>query len=126
MIFQKQTRDTNCGQTCMAMLMQWSVDLVEITMHCKGKTSYAKLRKFLKDHSRFTLGPTTKIWTDDFRDIDTALLRLTFSPKESHWVITQTPFVYDPAAPTFLLLEDWLKRLPFGARVTSFAKVRLR
>lgn len=92
----KQTSPHNCGQACMAMLMQsdrpntyWPIEKAEDELG-KGKTSYTQLRNFLDSHTLtgFTLGPTTRMYTEDFLTLyNTILVRITFFKKHSHWVL---------------------------------------
>jgi hypothetical protein len=107
----------------MASLLHWSVDLVEKTMKKKSKTSYTHLRDFLKHHSRFDLSKTITTWDELYTEEVFALLRLTFAPKESHWVILQNGMVFDPAHSLAVRLGLWLQSLPPSARVTSFARI---
>jgi hypothetical protein len=117
-----QPEGTNmCGQACMAMLTDQSLEQVVHTLR-RGKTRTKTLVGYMRDHA-LKCGWRLRRMTDSFpvelelEAADAALVKITWEPGKCHWVIfcMEDGLVYDPA-----LFEP---RKGFFGRPTSYLPV---
>jgi len=133
-----QTRDGNCGQTCIAMISRTEIEEVEKIMRSRGMTSTKQIRDALS-HLGFSLESTTRAGRGD-QAMDwshtrvTTLLFVRYAPvdvidESHHWALWDPVLrrVLDPgldepvSAASYVMLLDH-----HGGRVTSFAIVGRR
>lgn len=134
MIHVKQTRKTNCGQACLAMILHWSPALVERKSGSRGgKTNYRQLREMLISlSSNWRIGETIRIGTADFPD-DILLCKVAgYDKKWKHWVLLDRAVdqcrlrrVFDPALSETLTLSQWSRHYSDRVRITSYAVVAI-
>lgn len=126
-----------CGQACVAMLVNQSLDDV-IKIMGRGKTSYTDMRTALAWFGH-TLGVTNRcrafINLDGVRSLchNYTLLRLHFTgvKNKSHWVIfdLREDMIYDPSLKHPAYRDDYERymQLPmFDAYFTSYAYIKGR
>jgi len=131
----KQTKRSNCGQTCMAMLADKTIEEVETALGKRGCTSGTDFRKLLpKLRPSICLQERMILMSKELLDkiiegggYSIALI-LMIRPKEKskkgHWVVLSGKHVYDPAFDNKVSARWYLKRLSKqNRRVTSYMVV---
>lgn len=118
-----QTRETNCGQTCIAIIEQRPIEEIERLMGKRGSTRPADLRRVL---TRLGWGVTRprrdKLWPL----IQHGVLMIRGDHRMGHFVVKKGNWIYDPGHARAIRLRDWIKLLGTrdgGWRVTSHFKV---
>jgi|CXWL01.1.fsa_nt_gi hypothetical protein len=118
-----QTRQNNCGQTCVAIIEQRPIDEIEKLMGKTGLTNGSDVR-----HALGSLGWTV---TGARRDrlwpvIDHAVLKVKGDERVGHFVVKRRNLIFDPALRRSIGLRKWLGLLATrdgGWRVTSYLKI---
>lgn len=134
MKFLHQTRTFNCGQTCLAMLLEITIGRAEQLMMTVGSTSTKEMRSALQQYGGCKLGPTTRVpikfpntWV--IRE-ELHLLFVRNCPEvkaANHWALWDghRALVFDPAMEQVLSVRTYSMILDANeARVTSFIKIR--
>lgn len=118
-----QTRENNCGQTCVAIIGQRPVEEIEKLMRKTGLTNGSDLR-----HALGRLGWTvTGVRRDRLWPVmDHGVLRIKGEDRVGHFVVKRRNWIFDPAFRKAIRLREWIGLLATrggGWRVTSYLKV---
>ena len=134
MKFLHQTRQFNCGQTCLAMLLEITIGRAEQLMMTVGSTSTKEMRSALQQYGGCKLGPTTKVpirFPDAWVVCEELLLLFVRNcpgvKAANHWALWDGyhALVLDPAMEQALSARTYHMILDASeARVTSFIKIR--
>lgn len=112
----QQPTDTTCGQTCVAMIVDRTVDEVCELMGKKGKTRSKDLVKVLQ-HFKFDCSPSIRVnQQTKFPPLAILKLRHPTDKTWSHWVVRKDGNDYDPSSEVCALAYGW--------KLTSFIEVR--
>ena len=130
----RQTRPSNCGQTCIAMLTGTPVSMIEQAMHTRGCTSTKQIRATLA-RMGYRVGPTTRVrgtprywpWLMELRGPALLFVRVG-CPKglANHWAIWDTNTgggVLDPALEDAFTWPMYSDAIGEGD-ITSYADIR--
>lgn len=120
----RQTRGSNCGQTCVAMLTGNKIARVEV-MIGRGGTWFSDLRDAMH-RLGWDLGSFQRSRGEVPRRKSLVLVRIGKGSKRGHWVaVAHGGIVHDPSERRPMEPEAWLKKAERrGWRVTSFAQAR--
>lgn len=118
-----QTRETNCGQTCVAIIEQRPIDEIEKLMGKRGMTNPIDLRRTLTKLGWGVTPPRrNKLWPL----LKHGVLMIRGDHRNGHFVVKKGNWIYDPGHTRAIRLRDWLKLLATrdgGWRVASHFKV---
>jgi len=107
-----------CGQACVAMLLDISLEDAIIRVGKKGKTSLRHLWPLLSD--RYTTDKVRLQRISEVDSIDTGILKIIWSNNRSHWVVKFGKDVFDPALTAKHNAKDyegWVRSL--DGKITS-------
>lgn len=113
----QQPTNTTCGQTCVAMIVDRTVDEVCEVMRTRGKTTVKHLIKAL-NHFGVVCGSKLQRYSTKSVITPLAVLRVRHPHQNlSHWVVRKNGNDYDPDSEVCVLAYGW--------RLTSFLTVSL-
>lgn len=124
----KQSKNNNCGQTCLQMLTKKSLEEVEIAVGKKGSTFGKDLIRGLNTLGYYATSKTLRVVSDFEKFLRSSkevhgvyVFCVTFPKNRKHWVVLQGGHFYDPAMNDKMRIKSYFKRLhKFEARLTSY------
>lgn len=129
----KQDKDSNCGQTCVAMLTGKSIKKVEEWMNRYGRTKTHDIVFALREHGYdvpfMQLTRCIGDWASGFPYmciIKMTWKDLTKGSNDSHWIVKRGNEVYDPAQDdvmSWMTYYNMFRNCPTKMRPTSYLEV---
>jgi hypothetical protein len=108
-----------CGQACVAMLMNISLDDAIIKVGKKGKTNLRDLLPVLRE--KFIIDESRLKRLKRLNEVHTGILKIRWNKKQSHWVVKSGFEIYDPSFPCVYSANDyahWVDSV--GGKISSY------
>ena len=120
----KQDKPTNCGQTCVAMLLGLTIQQSERLFGKKGCTTTKEVKKALEIFGCKVADKLKRCnnWTAKFPPL--CIIKMSFLDSgRSHWVVFSETCIYDPAMDHLVSYSDFKLLTEHLIKPTSYLQL---